>query len=155
MNVYTDLESFMKGYVLYTTGPVQTPSSENAGADLVSAETWCGKAGEPAHLLDLGVKAMLVDINTKEPVHYWLLPRSSIYKTGHIMANSVGVIDSSYRGVLKAPVVSLSDTAKGFTAGERYFQIVAPDMGQILRVVVVDELPTSYRGEGGFGSTGK
>jgi dUTP pyrophosphatase len=155
MNIYNELEG-SKGYVLYITGgQVQTPSSENAGAELVSVETWCGKPGEPAHLLDLGVKAMLVDINTKEPVHYWLLPRSSIYKTGHIMANSVGVIDSSYRGVLKAPVVSLSDTAKGFTAGERYFQIVAPDMGQILRVVSVDELPTSQRGDGGFGSTGK
>lgn len=154
MNIYSEFEG-SKGYILYISGgSVQVPTFENAGADLVSAETWCGKVGEPAHLLDLGVKAMLVDINMKEPVHYWLLPRSSIYKTGHIMANSVGVIDSSYRGVLKAPVVSLSDTAKGFTAGERYFQIVAPDMGQILQVINVDELPSSERGEGGFGSTG-
>ena len=142
------------GYDLYVTAPVQAPNAENAGIDLTSVETWCGKVGETAHLLDLGVKAMLVESETRRPVHYWLLPRSSIYKTGHIMANSVGVIDSSYRGVLKAPVVALSDGAKGFTAGERYFQIVAPDMGKISRVFVVDELPASGRGEGGFGSTG-
>lgn len=140
-------------YTLYATAPLQAPTSENAGVDLTSAETWCGKVGETAHLLDLGVRAMLVN-TSGDPVHYWLLPRSSIYKTGHIMANSMGVIDSSYRGVLKAPVVALSDSAKGFTAGERYFQIVAPDMGQIEKVVVVDELPTSVRGEGGFGSSG-
>jgi len=120
----------------------------------VSAETWCSKLGEPAHLLDLGIKAMLVDSDTKEPVHYWLLPRSSIYKTGHMMANSVGVIDSGYRGVLKAPVVAVCENAKGFTAGDRYFQIVAPDMGSIVQVIIVDELPASLRGEGGFGSTG-
>ena len=143
-----------KSYILFTTGLVMAPSVENAGADVVSAESWCGKLGEPAHLLDLGIKAMLVDSVTREPVHYWLLPRSSIYKTGHMMANSVGIIDSSYRGVLKAPVVALSETAKGFTAGDRYFQIVAPDMGSIIQVVVVDELPASQRGEGGFGSTG-
>ena len=144
----------MSSYTLYATAPVQAPSSENAGVDLCSAETWCGKVGEPARLLDLGLRAMLVNKATGAPVHYWLLPRSSIYKTGHIMANSVGVIDSSYRGVLKAPVAALSDSAKGFTAGERYFQIVAPDMGQIVEVVIVEELPTSVRGEGGFGSTG-
>jgi len=142
------------GYDLYVTASVQAPNAENAGIDLTSAENWCGIVGESAHLLDLGVKAMLVDSETREPVHYWLLPRSSIYKTGHIMANSVGVIDSSYRGVLKAPVVALSNSPKGFTAGERYFQIVAPDMGKISRVFVVDELPASGRGEGGFGSTG-
>jgi len=141
-------------YTLYATVSVQAPSSENAGADLVSIEDWCGKLGEPAHLLNLGVRAMLVNNVTGLPVHYWLLPRSSIYKTGHMMANSVGVIDSSYRGVLKAPVVAVAESAKGFTAGERYFQIVAPDMGAIVEVVVVDELPTSLRGEGGFGSTG-
>jgi len=141
-------------YILFATAPVVAPSSENAGADIVTAETWCGKVGEPAHLLDLGLRAMLVDSDTKEPVHYWLVPRSSIYKTGHMMANSIGVIDSSYRGVLKAPVIATVDSAKGFVAGDKHFQIVAPNMRPIVQVIIVDELPATQRGEGGFGSTG-
>ena len=125
----------------------------NAGYDLLTAEDYVGEPGTP-HLLNLGVKAMMVN-EAGEPVHYWLLPRSSIYKTGHMMANSVGVIDNTYRGVLKAPVVALTHATTGFTAGERHFQIVAPDMGHIHKVLRVDSLPETERGEGGFGSTGK
>lgn len=128
------------------------PVPENAGVDLITVEDWTSSLGE-THLLDLGVKAMLTRKDTGEPVHYWLLPRSSIYKTGHIMANSVGVIDSSYRGTLKAPVVAIT-MASGFKAGARHFQIVAPDMGQIEEVRLVKELPSTARGAGGFGSTG-
>jgi dUTP pyrophosphatase len=89
-----------------------------------------------------------------EPVHYWLAPRSSIFKTGHIMANSLGVIDNTYRGLLKAPVIALTDSAAGFKAGDRHFQILAPNMGWISEVHRVRSLPDTLRGEGGFGSTG-
>lgn len=133
----------------------------NAGFDLVTAENWglvpscegCNTA-EP-HLLDLGVKAMMTRKDTGETVHYWLAPRSSIYKTGYIMANSMGVIDRTYRGVLKAPVVPVATGAKGFAAGDRHFQILAPDMGWIEEVRIVSSLPETARGEGGFGSTGR
>lgn len=128
-------------------------NNENAGFDLFTRENWIGPPGEP-HLLDLGVKAMMTRVETGEPVHYWLAPRSSIFKTGHIMANSLGVIDRTYRGVLKAPVVAVKEGAKGFADGDRHFQIMAPDMGWIYEVEVVTRLPETVRGEGGFGSTG-
>jgi dUTP pyrophosphatase len=84
------------------------------------------------------------------------MPRSSIYKTGYMMANSEGIIDRTYRGVLKAPVVLVSKTENpGMWAGNRYFQIVAPDLGWIYAVRIVDALPSTERGDGGFGSTGK
>jgi dUTP pyrophosphatase len=89
-----------------------------------------------------------------EPSHFWLAPRSSIYKTGYMMANSLGVIDSSYRGTLKAPVVA-GAFGPGFKAGDRHFQILAPDMGWISEVRLVSSLPETLRGEGGFGSTGR
>lgn len=164
------IEDAEKGYVLFTcveegakdipryNYSAVAPDPENAGFDLCAAEDWNGAPGGPARLLDLGVRAMLVDIATRKPVHYWLLPRSSIYKTGHMMANSVGVIDASYRGVLKAPVVrtqEIGNSGTGFKRGERYFQIVAPDMGPILAVRAVGSLPETARGAGGFGSTGQ
>ncbi len=86
--------------------------------------------------------------------HFWLIPRSSIYKTGLIMANSTGVIDKSYRGELKAPVWSMTANSN-VARGDRLFQIVAPDMGWIRNVRLVISMPDAERGAGGFGSTGK
>lgn len=112
-----------------------------------------------ALLLPLGVKVRLIRICECEEIdsHYWLLPRSSIYKTGFVMANSIGVIDKSYRGELKAPIIAIGQNEdKPLTkVGERYFQIVAPDMGWIKEVRVVSELSETSRGAGGFGSSGK
>ena len=125
----------------------------NAGFDLVTAEDFVGRPGQP-YLLNLGVKAMMLSKYSQEPVHYWLAPRSSIFKTGHIMANSLGVIDITYRGLLKAPVVALTENTAGFKAGDRHFQILAPDMGWISEVRITNKLPETERGEGGFGSTG-
>jgi dUTP pyrophosphatase len=82
------------------------------------------------------------------------MPRSSIYKSGLMMANSTGVIDKSYRGELKAPVWSMTANSQVMT-GDRLFQIVAPDMGWIRIVRIVNSMPSTDRGEGGFGSTGK
>jgi dUTPase len=129
----------------------------NAGFDLFTAEEFSGPG--PA-LVSLGVRAMMTRMDTGETVHYWLAPRSSIYKTGYIMANSLGVIDRSYRGVLKAPVVLCAAQAgEGAAAGvlkrgDRHFQILAPDMGHIAVIVRCSELPATARGDGGFGSTG-
>jgi dUTPase len=142
------------------------PSDSNAGVDLYIAAHY-----DPASLVDnlrptllnLGCSARLVrvgDDGSEEDVHYWLCPRSSIYKTGLVMANSQGVIDKSYRGTLMAPIWVVSPLA--FMAaykevameGSRLFQIVAPDMGHISEVRIVESLPDSVRGAGGFGSTG-
>jgi deoxyuridine 5'-triphosphate nucleotidohydrolase len=143
---------FKKETTPYYHFTMASRQNENAGFDLLTAEDW---AGSGAQLLDLGVRAMLVCNETKQPVHYWLLPRSSIYKTGYMMANSAGVIDASYRGVLKAPVVRVGgESAVGFKRGDRHFQIVAPDMGWISDIERVAALPETGRGAGGFGSTG-
>ena len=129
-------------------------TNENAGVDLFTAETRTGPVGE-TYLLDLGTKAMMTSDDTGMTVHYWLAPRSSIFKSGHIMANSMGVIDSSYRGPLKAPVVAVKEDAVGFKAGERHFQILAPDMGYIREIKKLNSLPETVRGSGGFGSSGR
>lgn len=151
--LYLQLDESATDLAYYRRPPA--PTDENAGYDLVANESWsAATTGGPAHLLDLGLKAMMTRTDTGEAVHYWLLPRSSIFKTGHIMANSVGVIDKSYRGTLKAPVSKIVQDGPGFTRDQRYFQIVAPDMGAIREVKLVDALPTTARGAGGFGSTG-
>jgi dUTPase len=141
--------------------------NENAGIDLYISNDYNGNkllSNEEPTLLDLGTSARMVRVfstGEEEEVHYWLCPRSSIFKTGLMMANSQGVIDSSYRGPLKAPVWVVSRAAflqtLGGTSfeGMRLFQIVAPDMGWIREVRVVQTLPHTSRGGGGFGSTGR
>ena len=57
----------------------------------------------------------------------------------------------------------LANTANSMTdpivlqSGNRLFQVLAPDMGYISRVrlLPLEELDATERGEGGFGSTGK
>jgi dUTP pyrophosphatase len=149
------------GRVYYNN--VEERSAENAGYDLFVAQNYDATtmvANAAPTLLDLGTAARMLRVwpdGREEEVHYWLCPRSSIIKTGMMMANSQGVIDSSYRGTLKAPVWVVAPAAfkDGLTQGSRYFQIVAPDMGWIREVRIVETLPVTQRGAGGFGSTGK
>ena len=152
-NLYIKIDDTRISVNNYYQKLVDEISIDNAGVDLMTCENW---NGNDPHLLNLGVSAMLMNTETAEAVHYWLLPRSSIYKTGYMMANSVGVIDKTYRGILKAPVFRTGGgSATGFVAGDRHFQIVAPDMGAIQAIRIVDHLPETVRGIGGFGSTGK
>jgi dUTP pyrophosphatase len=69
----------------------------------------------------------------------------------------MGVIDSSYRGPLMGAVLPFLFQAANIQAGTRLFQVLAPDMGHISKVVLLpeSELDDTSRGEGGFGSTGK
>ncbi len=137
-------------------------SDENAGFDLYASED-VSVQQEPK-FIPFGITARLLKVQPmpggtsnewlKTDSHFWLVPRSSIYKTGLMMANSIGVIDKSYRGELKAPVWSMTANSS-VSKGDRLFQIVAPDMGWIRNIRVVSSMPETQRGVGGFGSTGK
>ena len=124
---------------------------ENAGVDLYVPNKVFFEPGEKK-LVSMGVRAVLIDTELR---HYWMLPRSSISKTGLMMLNSVGVIDKSYRGELMAFLWNTTSSTIVIEAGNRLVQIVAGDMSDITKINVVDRLPTSNRDEGGFGSTGK
>ncbi len=89
---------------------------------------------------------------------YYMYPRSSISKTSLRLANSVGIIDSGYRGNLIAMVDYLGTTDYIVDQYNRMFQICSPNLTPIY-VTIVEKLEdlgtTTGRGEGGFGSTGK
>lgn len=79
-----------------------------------------------------------------------VFPRSSISKTNHLMANSVGVIDSGYRGEI---LVRMRGKAE-YLIGDRVAQLVITPV-ITAEIEAVNELEESSRGSGGFGSTGK
>jgi dUTP pyrophosphatase len=87
-----------------------------------------------------------------------LLPRSSIYKTGLYLCNSIGLIDSSFRGEIKFKFYkAVTDTwvaARNYEISERIGQLILVQT-PTLTPIFVDKLKPSLRDVGGFGSTGK
>jgi len=82
-------------------------------------------------------------------------PRSGLaYKHGISVLNSPGTIDSDYRGEIKVLVINHSKEDFEIKVGERIAQAVIQEVIQAT-FEEVDELNTTTRGEGGFGSTGK
>lgn len=81
-----------------------------------------------------------------------MFPRSSIYKQRQILSNSVGVIDSGYRGELMAVMIGTSDTS--YKVGERAAQLLILPYPQI-EFEETKELSVTERGYGGYGSSGK
>jgi dUTP pyrophosphatase len=162
MNFWYELEiQPLRNYINFYK-PEYDRSDSNAGYDMHSSEDV--HVEQTPQFIPFGIIARLLRVEQmpggesneylKTESHFWLMPRSSIYKTGLMMANSTGVIDKSYRGELKAPVWSMTANSD-VKRGDRLFQIVAPDMGWIRNVRIVDSMPETQRGAGGFGSTGK
>lgn len=83
-----------------------------------------------------------------------ITPRSSLGKRGLALANTVGVIDSDYRGEILLVVTNHSEKPVNVRQGDRIAQLLlVPVFNPALEVV--DELPGTVRGLGGFGSTGR
>ena len=86
-----------------------------------------------------------------------VFPRSSIRKTRLQLSNSVGVIDSGYRGELQATFNKINNNSvseNDYKVGDRVAQIMIIPHPPI-EFEEADMLSDTERGEGGFGSTGK
>lgn len=84
-----------------------------------------------------------------------LFPRSSNSRTSLILTNSVGVLDSGYRGEVMFKFKSISSIhEKYYEIGERIGQIIILPYPHI-EFEESEELTKTDRGIGGYGSTGK
>ena len=82
-------------------------------------------------------------------------PRSGLAaKHGITVLNSPGTIDADYRGEIKVILVNLSNEPFVINPGERIAQMVVA-RSERAQWVEVQELDSTERGEGGFGSTGR
>ncbi|OQA36887.1 MAG: Deoxyuridine 5'-triphosphate nucleotidohydrolase [Parcubacteria group bacterium ADurb.Bin326] len=81
-----------------------------------------------------------------------IFPRSSVSNTDLVMANSVGVLDSGYRGELKLRF--RKNGSDDYQVGDRVGQIIVLPYPAV-NFEEVEDLSESIRGEGGFGSSGK
>lgn len=84
-----------------------------------------------------------------------LAVRSSMgIKRGVTLANGVGVIDSDYRGEVGVGLMNTGSEPYTVLPGDRIAQLmVVPVVQPALELV--EELPETDRGTGGFGSTGR
>lgn len=81
-------------------------------------------------------------------------PRSGLAaKYGVGIVNAPGTIDSDYRGQIQVILINLGQDVVRFSRGERIAQLVVAPVARA-RLVVVNSLEETVRGEGGFGSTG-
>ncbi|MBQ2253030.1 MAG: dUTP diphosphatase [Clostridia bacterium] len=83
-----------------------------------------------------------------------LFARSGLaYKSGIALANSVGVVDSDYRGEVKVALVNQSDVPFTVTHGMRIAQLALMPV-EVMPPFEVEDLDETARSSGGFGSTG-
>lgn len=134
----------------------------DAGLDLIAVSDILVKEN--------GVGIMKTGLSVEIPKGYvgYLFPRSSISKQGVRLSNSVGVIDSGYRGeimmqfdptvvnmgiALAYPDKSIISSPP-YKKGDKIGQLIIMPYPQI-EFEEVQELSDTDRGDGGFGSTGK
>jgi dUTP pyrophosphatase len=129
----------------------------NAGFDLFNPDNISSEQSDQIYKLNTFVVGAMFD-KTNKPKSYYLYPRSSISKTFLRLANSVGIIDSGYRGNLIGMFDILkSNVDQNLEKYSRVLQICSGDLEPFLVKLVsnIDELGLTERGDGGFGSTGK
>ena len=145
--------AFVLPMTVDTTHNAKVPTyahDTDAAADLYAMDDQIFPAHSYGNIVHTGIKIQLPE--------GWLamiLPRSSIgMKTPLRLSNSVGLIDSGYRGELGVLYDNTSDKEYQVNAGERIAQLLVMPSYRF-QAKVVDILADSDRGEGGFGASGK
>ena len=123
----------------------------DAGADLVAREGVVLRAGGGRAMVPAGVAVAI-----PEGYAGLVLPRSGLAaRHGVTVVNSPGLVDAGYRGELTVAMLN-TDPSTDYEVhrGDRIAQLVIVAVEEV-RFVVVDELPASERGSGGFGHSGR
>jgi dUTP pyrophosphatase len=135
----------------------------NSGFDLFVPSDITFDTEIVSKFVDLQVKSEMIyydtDSNFSGYSGYLVHPRSSISKTPLMLANHTGIIDSGYRGTLIAAFrwLKIGDTPS-YTIEKytRLVQICHPSLCPIfVELINEEQLSSSVRGDGGFGSTGR
>lgn len=123
----------------------------DAGADLVARVGAVVKAGGGRALIPTGIRIALPDGYAG-----FVQPRSGLaLRHGIMLANSPGLIDAGYRDEVAVIVIN-TDPSQDFEVhrGDRIAQLVVQPV-ETVAFTPVAELPSSARGLGGFGHTGR
>lgn len=134
-------------YLLYSSeGVLERKTKGAAGFDLSATETVTIPVGGSA-IVPTGMKVAI-----PQDMFGLITMRSGHgFKQGLIC--HIGIIDSDFRGEIKVKVFNLGIKAVCIEKGERFAQLT-PISSPCITAFNVKELPTTERGDGGYGSTG-
>lgn len=93
-----------------------------------------------------------IKVNPPFGYYFDLVGRSSISKSGYVLANSVGIIDRTYRGTIKVALLKVDPSKPALPLPNRLVQLI-PRPIQHFEMVELAQLEETSRNEGGFGST--
>jgi dUTP pyrophosphatase len=109
----------------------------------------CKKISKRITLFETGIR-----VSPPEGYYIEILPRSSMSKTGYMLANSVGTIDPSYTGTLKVALLKVDDSLPDIELPFTRCQLVLRK-AEYSKLEEVSSLLETVRGCGGFGSSDK
>ena len=136
------LKDNLPGYATPGSAGLDLRACIDASLTLAPGETRMVPTGIAIHLGDPGFAALV-------------LPRSGLgSKSGIVLGNLVGLIDSDYQGPLMCALWNRSAAPFELKPMERIAQLIVVPVAQVA-FNVVEEFAASHRGAGGFGSTGK
>ena len=154
----TELVKMYKSSIAAHNHHILNDAFPNAGFDLyIPNDTIIkSKVDMTSTLVDLEIKCEMKD-GSGNPLAYYMYPRSSLSKTPLMLSHSVGIIDSGYRGNIKAAFRNFGPVGYDISKHSRMTQIVHPSMVPFCVRLLESEtlLSSTTRGTGGFGSTGK
>lgn len=107
------------------------------------------KEDNGVHYYDTGIR-----VEPENGYYFELVGRSSISKTGWMLANNIGIIDASYRGTIIVPLIKVNPNASPLSLPLRLVQII-PRPLILMMGTETSDLSNTARGTGGFGSSGK
>lgn len=123
----------------------------SAGMDLTAA------INQPMEFKPLERKLVPTGIIIELPSGYeaQIRPRSGLsIKFGMTLINCVGTIDEDYRGEVCVPMVNISQETYTIQPGDRIAQMIISHV-QKVDIIQEEDLTTTSRSSGGFGSTGR
>ncbi len=124
-------------------------TNHSAGMDIVSAQSVEIAPGERT-MISTGLTVAIPDGFEAQ-----IRPRSGLaVKHGITLVNTPGTIDADYRGEIRIIMINHGDEVFAVKRGERIAQMIIAPVTRC-NWELMDELPESGRGEGGFGSTGR
>lgn len=94
-----------------------------------------------------------VSVRPPEGMYFDLVARSSLSKTGYMLANGIGIIDRDYTGEILVALRKVDKDAMVLTLPAKVVQLIPRRWYDLIPVEAPEGLPGTIRGSGGFGST--
>jgi dUTP pyrophosphatase len=120
--------------------------ASDIGYDLTVIDVF-KKISEKITLFETGIR-----VSPPKGYYFEIIPRSSMSKTGYILANSVGTIDPDYTGTLKVALIKVDEELEDIKLPFTRCQLVLRK-AECAEVIQVESIENTVRGDGGFGSS--